>query len=216
MGSPSFRGISSICSLFSREGGIRVLALRGLGAICCVAECIRQFESCDGLYVINDLLSGKLPSTVEDRVESAAVLAQITSPWISDNHKIHNLDLHVMSMVSALTGLSRLNGSEETFLLVTAALANLTFMSPLTSTAMKRVKTAESIVRVVKSSPFTSLFAKDQVVTILANIAANGNCRHEIQSIDGVGFLLSMLETEIPKPIMATEQQQENTAEVLA
>ena len=24
---------------------IRILALRGLGAICCVAECIRQFES---------------------------------------------------------------------------------------------------------------------------------------------------------------------------
>ena len=24
---------------------VRVLALRGLGAICCVAECIRQFES---------------------------------------------------------------------------------------------------------------------------------------------------------------------------
>ena len=62
-----------------------------------------------------------------------------------------------------ISGLSRLNGCEETFLLVTAALANLTFMSPLTSTAMKRVKTPESIVKVVKMSPFTSLFAKDQV-----------------------------------------------------
>ena len=110
---------------------IRILALRSLGAICCVAECIRQFETvsgdtiwivvvtnllgrvcmiifictlqCDGLQVIDDLLSGR-HSTVEDRVESAAVLAQITSPWISDNHKIHNLDLHVMSMVMALTG----------------------------------------------------------------------------------------------------------------
>ena len=52
---------------------------------------------------MDDLLCG-MYSSVEDRVESAAVLAQITSPWISDNHKIHNLDLHVMSMVSALTG----------------------------------------------------------------------------------------------------------------
>ena len=55
-----------------------------------------------------------------------------------------------------------------------------------------------------------------QVVTILANIAANGNCRHEIQSIDGVGFLLSMLETEIPAPFMNQEKQQENKAEILA
>ena len=31
-----------------------------------------------------------------------------------------------------------MNGGEETFLLVTAALANLTFMSPLSSAAMKR------------------------------------------------------------------------------
>ena len=119
---------------------VRVLALRGLGAICCVAECIRQFESvckyskgillysvksiinqmmykllrqvftlyyylqCDGLQAIDDLLCGRY-WTVEDRVEAAAVLAQITSPWISDNHKIHNLDLHVMSLVAALTGI---------------------------------------------------------------------------------------------------------------
>ena len=69
--------------------------------------------------------------------------------------------------LNSVSGLSRLNGSEETFLLVTAALANLTFMSPLTSTAMKRVKTADSIVRVVKMSPFTSLFAKDQVYHLL-------------------------------------------------
>ena len=58
---------------------------------------------------MDDLLCG-MYSSVEDRVESAAVLAQITSPWISDNHKIHNLDLHVMSMVSALTGKINLLG----------------------------------------------------------------------------------------------------------
>ena len=48
-------------------------------------------------------------------------------------------------------------------MLVTAALANLTFMSPLTASAMKRVKTAETLVKVVKMSPYTTLFAKDQV-----------------------------------------------------
>ena len=47
-------------------------------------------------------------------------------------------------------------------------------------------------------------------------MAANGNCRHEIQSMDGVGFLLSMLDTNIPSPVINQEQQQENKAEVLA
>ena len=52
-------------------------------------------------------------------------------------------------------------------------------------------------------------------MTILANMAANANCRYEIQSIDGVGFLLSMLETKIPEPFI-DEQQQGNQAEILA
>ena len=57
--------ISQVCNVFAVEGGVRtllklcdlstssgqksvdvrVLSLRSLGAICCVAECIRQFES---------------------------------------------------------------------------------------------------------------------------------------------------------------------------
>ena len=90
-----------------------------------------------------------------------------------------------------------MNGGEETFLLVTAALANLTFMSPLTSAAMKRCGTPEALVKAIKRSPFTTLFAKDQVVTVLANMAANSNCRHDIEAINGVGFLLSMLETKV-------------------
>ena len=86
-------------------------------------------------------------------------------PWLKHSQVRHFrsiLELHVL--IPSLTGLSRLNANEETFLLVTAALANLTFMSPLTSSAMKRVKTAETLVKVVKMSPFTTLFAKDQVI----------------------------------------------------
>ena len=43
-------------------------------------------------------------SSLEDCIESAGVLAQITSPWIADNHKIEDLDRHVPAMVAALTG----------------------------------------------------------------------------------------------------------------
>ena len=41
---------------------------------------------------------------MDDRVEAAGMLAQITSPWIADNHRIASLDQFVPSMVSALTG----------------------------------------------------------------------------------------------------------------
>lgn len=175
---------------------IRILALRGLSSICCVAECIREFEQRGGLKVIHELLCTR-QSSMEDRIESAGVLAQITSPWISDNHKINNLDSFTFDMVASLTDLARLNGGEETFLLVTAALANLTFMSPMSSAAMKRCTTVKILVKAVEASPFTTLFAKDQVVTVLANMAANSNCRHDICSVRGVEFLLSMLDTKV-------------------
>ena len=119
------------------------------------------------------------------------------------------------------SGLSRMNGGEETFLLVTAALANLTFMSPLSSAAMKRCGTPEALVKAVRRSTFTTMFAKDQVVTVLANMAANTNCRHDIEAMDGVGFLLAMLETKLtnilaPAELSAAERVQKKAAIALS
>lgn len=106
--------------------------------------------------------------------------------------------------------------------MVTAALANLTFMSSVTSSAMKNSNTVRTLVKAVRNSPFTNLFAKDQVrpgnctypkyknelkciislqvVTVLANMAANVNCRPDIRAVDGVAFLLAMLETKANDP----------------
>jgi len=73
--------------------------------------------------------------------------------------------------VFEFSGLSRLNGGEETFLLVTAALANLTFMSSLAASAMKQYKTAQALVNVVRSTmDQRTLFSKDQVYISFALI----------------------------------------------
>jgi len=53
--------------------------------------------------MLDSLLSSSCPTSLEERVEAAGVLAQITSPWITDNHKIADLDQHVPSMVASLT-----------------------------------------------------------------------------------------------------------------
>jgi hypothetical protein len=120
MGTNSSIG-NTICILLAKEGcvkallkhcnaghqkcqDVRILALRCLSAICCVAECIREFELADGLKIIEVLLCSR-GSLIEDRIEAAGVLAQITSPWISDNHKINKLDNYVYNMVNALTGI---------------------------------------------------------------------------------------------------------------
>ena len=61
------------------------------------------FFQAEGLRIIEQLLCSR-GSLIEDRIEAAGVLAQITSPWISDNHKINHLDNFVYNMVNALTG----------------------------------------------------------------------------------------------------------------
>ena len=67
----------------------------------------------------------------------------------------------------------------------------------------------------------TTMFAKDQVVTVLANMAANANCRHDIEAINGVGFLLTMLETKMtsilgPAELSAAERVQKKSAIALS
>merc|ERR1719411_930049 len=76
-------------------------------------------------------------------------------------------------------------------------------------------------VKAVRRSPFTTMFAKDQVVTVLANMAANTNCRHDIEAMDGVGFLVAMLETKLtnilnPAELSAAERVQKKAAIALS
>ena len=70
----------------------------------CLFICLSFFQA-EGLRIIEQLLCSR-GSLIEDRIEAAGVLAQITSPWISDNHKINQLDNYVYNMVNALTGKS--------------------------------------------------------------------------------------------------------------
>ena len=61
-----------------------------------------------------------------------------------------------------------------------------------------------------------------QVVTTLANMAGNAACRPDIQSIDGVGFLLAMLDTQVvdtqlsQAELLAAERVQKKSAIALS
>ena len=96
----------------------------------------------------------------------------------TSSNKCHRSRIY--SKVSfVLSGLSRLRGGEETFLLVSAALANLTFMSPVTSTAMRQHQTVKILVKAVRAAPFTTLFAKDQASTESLDCECANNPPHE-------------------------------------
>ena len=193
-------GVRALLSLAGQGRGgdrsqeIQLLSLRGLSSVCCTVEAVRELELCRGMETISRVLtcSATLHSV---RVEAAGVLAQVTSPWIAENHSIAGLKEEVAGQVEHLTRLARLEAGDDTFLLVSAALANLTFMEPAAVLAMHVHSTATVLMRAVQASPFTSLFAKDQVATVLANLAAREECRDAILQQDGLGFLLSLLTT---------------------
>ena len=177
---------------------VKLLSLRAISSVCCTIEAVRELEQCRGLATVSNILvSPRTSLTV--KVEAAGVLAQITSPWIADNHSIAGLREQVPRLVEQLTKLARVHAGDDTFLLVSAALANLTFMEAAAVVSMQRQHTARALMRVVADSPFTSLFAKDQVVTVMANLASKESCRSEMLAEDGLCFLVSLLSTSPEK-----------------
>ena len=180
-------------STSSRE--VQLLSLRSISSVSCTIECIRNLESAGGIGMISRLLVSD-PS-LEVRVEAAGVLAQITSPWISDNHRVSGLDDHVSRLVPQLSNLARLQCGEDSFLLVSAALANLTFMEPTCLENLLQCSTSKILMSRVESTPFISLFARDQVVTVLANLAGVEPGRKRILRDGGIEFLVSQLNVNV-------------------
>ena len=119
------------------------------------------------------------------------------------------------------SGLSAKTSSAETFLLSTAAIANLTFMEASVVPLLKNYNTAKILVNAVNqqqqvyskankghnsnnkqqnsNNPLTvSIYIQDQVAAVLANMAANADCRNEVVKHGGVPLLLHFLMAQIP------------------
>ena len=56
-----------------------------------------------GIDVISEVLCDPLGKE-EERSEAAAVVAQITSPWVEDNHSLVLLRHQTQGIITALTG----------------------------------------------------------------------------------------------------------------
>ena len=186
-----------------------LLSLRSISSISCTVESIRQLEEAGGIHLLASLLISA--ASLEVRVEAAGVLAQITSPWISDNHHVEGLEEHLAQLVGQLTTLSRLQCGEDSFLLISAALANLSFMEPASMQYMLVHSTSRILLRRLKEAPTTSIFTRDQVVTVAANLAATKEGRERILETGGVELLVDQLSSRLedledPAEVAATER----------
>ena len=207
-----------ICRIFAREGGVATLikllappasnpptaskgeaiafpglkgaVLRALGTICCVEESIDDLQARGGL----DILAETLREGEEKvQMEAAGVMAQITSPWIGDSLNSTKLDEHAYDIVSSLTDLCSQTKSSETLLLCAAALANLSYQSPLFLTAMSQLDSVAPLLTFIYGRVSPSIYILDQIATILANLSASHHTRESLTKQDLVPALLLLL-----------------------
>ncbi|XP_063860478.1 protein inscuteable homolog [Scylla paramamosain] len=198
-----------ICRLIASLGGVRGLldvcleprlrqcrsdALRALATVCCVVEGIVELDKAGGVEVVAEVLCD-IECPEDERSEAAGVLAQITSPWVENNHRLAALHTHLDHIVAALTDLARHTLTPEIFLLASAALANLTFLDDGCVEAMRAAGTASVLLRAAHDNPNISIFTKDQIATVLANLAGSREAAEEVVESGGVSVLLGLLNT---------------------
>ncbi|KAE8752646.1 hypothetical protein FOCC_FOCC000768 [Frankliniella occidentalis] len=206
---------SALSDLVVRCGGVRALlqvvldartshtrraALRALSAVCCTAKSVRSLEQAGGVEVVAELLSeSKRPE--EERAEAAAVLAQITAPWVPDNARVEGLSEHLDTVVHALTKLVRGASSGEVLLLGAAALAHLSYVESSAVWPLLTAGAPGAVLQAVRAQGARcSVFLQEQAATLVANMSAVPEARAELAAERAVVALLCFLQLR-PSPL---------------
>ncbi|XP_050431428.1 protein inscuteable homolog [Adelges cooleyi] len=214
------RALLTVC-IEAASGTVRSAAMRTLAMVCCSADSVRQFEKAGGVEILADVLSSK-NRLEKELADAVSVLAQITAPWIEDNHVVDGLTGHLHTVVSSLTCLIETTKSMETLLLSAAALANITIMETSAVWTILNMGTAGSLIEAVrKCGTRASVFLQEQTATLLANMAAVPETWPHMAENHAVVALLCFLQVRhsplqrVPE-ILAAERLQHKTAIALS
>ncbi|XP_032894389.1 protein inscuteable homolog [Amblyraja radiata] len=208
-----------LCHIIAKEGGVamlfklcrqeapcylHILALRALASICVVEEGISELEKVDGVLCLADLLTDESHPEAT-RAEAAAVVSQITSPHHAFTQHLSSFLENMEDIVTALINLCKDASSSEVFQLASAALANITFFDSMACETLLQLNATKTLIQACRDPQRVDTpYAKDQVVTILANMAVLDQCPSEMIQENGVELLLEFLH-ERPAPGISTE-----------
>ena len=204
--------ITSLTSLLSSptsksESALAIAAFRCLGCLCCVGEGVAALLEVDGLAIVLATLAEETRGEAERR-EAAGVVAQLTSPWVGEELAcLEALKASLPRLLAALRDLALATTSMETFLLCTAALANLTsILPPAVDLLLASGLLPPLLCHPAASS--SSPYIQDQVVTLVANMARLASARLEMVDAGVVPMLLSILQ-QLPSsdPALALARQ---------
>lgn len=152
------------------------------------------------MEVVAELLSeAKRPE--DERAEAAAVLAQITAPWVPDNARVEGLAQHLDPVVHALTRLVRGASGAEVLLLSAAALSHLSYVEPSAVWPLLTAGAAGAVLQAVRAQGARcSVFLQEQAATLVANMSAVPEARAELAAERAVVALLCFLQLR-PSPL---------------
>lgn len=179
---------------------VRIAVLRALSTICYNDTAVRQLEKSSGIQLICEILSDQ--SRPEPELsESTALLAQITAPWIDGNHKnLYSLQTEGKRLIEYLTKFLSTTKCCQNMLLCTAALANITSVSPCCVKYIIQQGTVKILFEAVqKRGPHGSIYLLEQVATLLANMSSSEEARRQLIEEKAPTVLLLFLQSIVGK-----------------
>ncbi|XP_075043506.1 protein inscuteable homolog [Mixophyes fleayi] len=199
---------SRLCNLVAQEGAVVALfkicrqdrfkclylpALRTLVSVCSVEEGIQQLEKVDGILCLTEILTDETHSEAT-KAEVAAVIAQITSPHLTFTQHLSSFLENMEEIVTALLKLCGDASTAEIYLLASAALANITFLDTMACEMLLQMNAVKILLDACSDKQrVNSPYARDQIVTILANLSILDQSGWEILQENGVETLIAML-----------------------
>ncbi|CAH1223111.1 unnamed protein product [Diabrotica balteata] len=176
---------------------MRSLLLRALSTVCCSSSAVRQFEKFSGVQIIADTLEEhSRPET--ERSEAVALLAQVTAPWVEDNHSVKGLQDYSRKLVKSLTKFAANTKCCQNLLLCAAALANLSTMDSKAIKYMIHNNTAKFLMENIQSrGPAASIYLLEQMATLLANLSASDIARKQLTEMKAPTALLCFLKMNL-------------------
>ncbi|XP_022110014.1 protein inscuteable homolog isoform X2 [Acanthaster planci] len=184
---------------------VKPMALKAVANLCNVAEGRQELERASGVEYLSEILSS--PSATESvKAEAASVVAQITSPNIDNYHHLLGFIEYMEDLLKELTALAETASSSSVFVITVSAIANITFMDSMACDCLASFHTARALVKGCSNGMANTLYCKDQVATILANMAVTDQCRKEIIVSGGTELLVDFLHTRALVPTSSSKK----------
>ncbi|XP_017783629.1 PREDICTED: protein inscuteable homolog [Nicrophorus vespilloides] len=174
---------------------VRGLCLRALSTLCVSAGAIRDFESAGGVQILGEIICDETRPEPE-RTEGIALLAQITAPWIEDNHTVRGLNAQTKKLIKYLTKYLKSTKCCQSILLAAAALASLTAMDVKSIKYLLHNDTADVLLKTIKGhGPRASIYLLEQVANLIANMSSTLEARTSLTKAGAPTALMCFLQS---------------------